>query len=148
ESRQRRYKSDGEHMKTLYCLFLMALLLPAAGALTAQDLRVTNLRCEYRSDPSGIADLTPLLSWQLESGRWNVLQRAYRILVADRPQLLLQNTGNIWDSKKIRSAASTGIEYGGQPLLATKTYHWKLMVWDNRGHASSWSRPASWQMGL
>src|SRR6185436_3363948 len=76
------------------------------------------------------------------------LQAAYRILVADDPSLLINETGNIWDSKKINSSSSIQIRYDGKPLQSAKKYYWKVMVWDNKGNVSSWSPVAMWQMGL
>src|SRR5690606_18723443 len=100
------------------------------GPLQAQELQVVNLRCEYKTDPKGIAASAPALSWELRSSRRNIMQQAYRVLVADSPEELEKNTGNIWDSEKIMSAASIQVKYAGKPLEAAKTYYWKLMVWD------------------
>ena len=47
------------------------------GALT-----VAGLRCEYRTDPLGIDEKRPRLSWRVESRRRAQKQTAYRILVA------------------------------------------------------------------
>lgn len=126
----------------MFCVGLQAQDFPAPG------LRVTDLRCEYRIAPIGIAEPAPALSWQLQSGKRNVTQTAYRILVADRQELLEKNTGNIWDSEKVMSAASIQVKYAGKPLEAARTYYWKLMVWDNQGQTSAWSTPTRWQMGL
>jgi hypothetical protein len=113
-----------------------------------QKLSVTNLRCGYTQNPLGVDISKPRLSWELQSNQKNVLQTAYRILVADDSLLLKTNTGNIWDSKKINSPASLQVQYNGKTLQSVKKYFWKLMVWDNKGNVSSWSSTAIWQMGL
>lgn len=125
---------------------LLGLLLPIS--VWAQSLATDNLKCEYKVNPLGIEVLSPKLSWQLQSSGLNVLQTAYRILVADNAVSLNNNIGNCWDTKKVNSSASIQVPYQGKPLQGAKTYYWKIMVWDNQNHTSGWSKPAQWQMGL
>jgi len=125
------------------CLFLFITV-----GITAQNFSVVNLRCEYQQNPVGVASAKPAFSWELVSTRQNVLQTAYRILVADDSSLLQHNTGNVWDSKKVYSAASIQVSYNGKPLQSGRKYYWKLMSWDNNGNTSEWSDMAYWQMGL
>ena len=61
---------------TLGFLFVVSTLL-------AQDsVAVGRLRCEYQVNPLGIGVSRPRLSWDLESGRRDVIQTAYRIQAA------------------------------------------------------------------
>ena len=115
--------------------------------LFGQQLQVVNLQCEYHSNPLGIENPRPQLSWQLNTSQRNVIQTGYWILVSDNPALLKRNEGNSWDSKKVTSDQSLQISYKGQKLLPGKDYYWKVMVWDNK-NSSAWSKPAKWQMGL
>ena len=132
-------------MKRLFChISFCILLIPCFS----QKLSVTNLRCESMQNPLGIDVTNPRLSWELRSNQRNVLQTAYRILVADDSLLLIKGIGNIWDSRKIGSAASIQVWYNGKVLRSVKKYFWKIMVWDNKGNTSAWSRTAIWQMGL
>ena len=124
----------------LVCVFSVPVI--------AQELGVTNLRCESRKDPIGVDALKPRLSWELRSTQQNVVQTAYRILVADDSTLLQKDIGNVWDSKKVKSAESIQVAYNGKPLQPVKKYFWKVMVWDNKGNVSAWANNASWQMGL
>ena len=64
---------------------------------------VSNIQCQYQQYPLGVEDASPRLGWQIKSSRRNVMQSAYRILVADDKALLHQGIGNIWDSKKVIS---------------------------------------------
>lgn len=132
-------------MKRLFSYVLFYLI---GVTCFAQKLAVTNLRCESRQDPIGVDILKPRFSWELQSIQQNVMQKAYRILVADDTSLLQKNTGNIWDSKKVSSSESIQIVYNGKLLQPAKKYFWKLMVWDNKGNISGWTTNASWQMGL
>ncbi|WP_419699487.1 family 78 glycoside hydrolase catalytic domain [Mucilaginibacter sp. NFX135] len=131
-------------MKRKICLLF--LLLPF-GAF-AQSPKVLNLQCEYKTNPLGIESLKPKLSWQMQSDAHNVMQRAYRVLVADDATQLTNDNADIWDSGKVPSSSSLQISCNSKPMQAAKTYYWKVMVWDNHGKASAWSSTASWQMGL
>ncbi|WP_183558997.1 family 78 glycoside hydrolase catalytic domain [Mucilaginibacter sp. SP1R1] len=125
--------------------YLLLVLLPLN--IFAQGLKIINLECEYKLNPQGIESASPKLSWQLQSAQHGVIQTAYRVLVADAPEKLASNQGNVWDSHKITSSASLQVAYRGLHLQATKTYYWKVMVWDNQQQAS-WSTIANWQMGI
>jgi alpha-L-rhamnosidase len=107
-----------------------------------------NLQCEYRANPPGVESVSPNISWQISSGKRNTMQTAYRVLVADNLHSIQNNRGTAWDSKKVLSAQSIQVIYNGVKLEPSKTYYWKVMIWDNKGDSSSWSEPAKWQMGL
>jgi hypothetical protein len=132
-------------MKRLLSYLLLSVFTIAGFA---QQLMVVNPRCEYKVNPVGIDFSRPKFSWELKSAQQNVLQTAYRILVADDPALLQKSTGNIWDSKKIISGASIQVVYNGKALQPARKYFWKVIVWDNKGNVSAWSDDANWQMGL
>ncbi|QNL52260.1 family 78 glycoside hydrolase catalytic domain [Olivibacter sp. SDN3] len=113
----------------------------------SDTLAVTNLRVDYKRYPKGLVTY-PKFSWELQSGERNTHQRAYRILVADHIDSLAIDKGNIWDSGKVASNASNQVLYEGRTLLPTKSYHWKVKVWDNHEKVSAWSESTHWQMGL
>ncbi len=125
---------------------LLFLILPVI--VFSQGLQLSSLQCENKTNPLGVESKTPLLSWQLQSGQRNIVQQAYRILVADDSLLLKKNIGNIWDSKKVQSTASINVPFNGALLQSAKTYYWKVKVWDNKNNTSSWAANAVWQMGL
>ena len=127
-------------------LYSVILLITLKGF--SQQLTVTNLRCEYRKNPSGVDNLNPHFSWELQSNERNVLQTGYQVLVADDSLLLTKNIGNVWDSKKIINGSSIQVGYKGKALQPAKKYFWKVMVWDNKKQVSGWSNMATWQMGL
>jgi len=132
-------------MKRLIChIGLWLLMIPCFS----QTLFVTNLRCVSTQNPLGVDLLNPGLSWELISDQQNVLQTAYRILVADDPLLLEKEIGNIWDSKKFNNSVSIQVSYAGKVLQSIKKYFWRVMIWDNKGNSSAWSDIATWQMGL
>ena len=115
-------------------------------SLQAQ-IKVSGTTCNYKTNPIGIGQQQPILSWKILSTRHNITQTACQILVADNLKDLQQDKGNIWDSKKIISSASVQRVYGGPQLISGKAYFWKVRVWDNQRN-TAWSEPASWSMGL
>ena len=124
------------------------LFLASPVYVSAQALQVNNLRCESKSNPMGVQQAAPPLSWQMASAQKGVLQTACRVLVADDLQDITNANGNVWDSGKINTDNSTLFVYAGKPLLPATNYYWKVMVWDNKGNASAWSETATWQTGL
>lgn len=131
-------------MKKIIAFILLALPIIAFS----QPLQIVSLRCENKTNPLGIESKSPLLSWELKSDGRNIIQKAYQILVSDDSLKLLKNIGNVWDSKPIMSNISINIPYAGISLEATKTYYWKVQVWDNKNNMSEWTQINSWQMGL
>jgi alpha-L-rhamnosidase len=142
-------------MKKLIGLFfttilVIALLQPAAafGAEGTGQMTAFDLHTEYSHNPIGIDNTKPRLSWLMESSERAQMQTAYQIIVASEESGLAANEGNIWDSGKVVSGDSNNIEYKGDALQSGKRYFWKVKVWDNNDHASAWSEPGWWEMGL
>ncbi len=90
----------------------------------------------------------PRLSWRLESDERNVRQSAYRILAASSEEALKAGRGDLWDSGKIRSGESFGIEYNGCELRSRERCWWNVQVWDEQGGAVTPSEMSGWEMGL
>jgi len=116
--------------------------------LFAQEIKVSHLSCEYRTNPLGIDAAQPHFGWQLISVKHNVMQTAYQVLVSRSLTALNQNQGEVWDSKKVTSGQSIQVKYKGEALLSAKKYYWKIKIWDNQGNESAWSEVAFFQMGL
>jgi alpha-L-rhamnosidase len=116
---------------------------PGGGRIAPVDLR-----CEYRRDPLGIDTARPRLSWAVESEGRGVVQSGYRILVARSPRALEAGRGDLWDSGKVLSSASLGLDYAGQPLRSGQRCYWRVRVWDGKGRPSAWSSTASWETAL
>ena len=125
-------------------LFIFLLL---SISLIGAEMKITNLRCEYKVNPVGVDITKPRLSWNLVSSERGVSQTAYRLEVASSIEKLMNNNSDIWDSQKIRSNESIHISYQGEPLESNKKYFWKVTVWDQDGNSHS-SDPAFWTTGL
>lgn len=124
------------------------------GAPTAPEraegrpVTIGDLRCEYLTDPIGIDELTPRLTWITEAKSRGWRQSAYQIVVASKEQLLAPGAADLWDSGQVHSGESVLIPYAGKPLRTREECVWKVRVWDDKGHPSSWSRSARWEIGL
>lgn len=114
----------------------------------ALRVRVLGLQVDYLDCPLGLESRRPRLSWQLESDARNVQQSAYRILVSSSEKALRAGQGDLWDSGKICSRKSIGIQYGGRPLASRERCWWSVQIWDERGEPSAPSAASWWEMGL
>jgi alpha-L-rhamnosidase len=111
-------------------------------------LRVNRLRCEHRHDPLGLDAVRPRLSWILESEERGQTQSAYQVLVAGSEEDLRAEENLLWDSGKVASNRSVGIEYEGEVLRSASRCLWKARVWDGMGNPSPYGGPAIFEMGL
>jgi alpha-L-rhamnosidase len=116
--------------------FAAAALAPAA------------LRCEYLTNPAGLDEPHPRLTWRVEAAERGQRQTAYQILVASDESALKQDHGDLWDSGKVTSDQTVNIVYEGKPLPSRQICYWKVRVFDKTGAPSDWSKPARWSMGL
>ena len=119
------------------------------GCQTGKDFGAPKiLRCEYRTNPLGIDDLKPRLSWYVNDLRRGAKQSAYQILVASSSDILNQDEGDFWDSGKIDSDQSIHVVYEGAPLKSGTRYFWKVRTWDMQDRPSPFSAISWWEMGL
>ena len=105
-------------------------------------MRVTNLRCEYTTDPLGIDIREPRFSWTLEHPERGQAQTAYQILVASRKDMLEAGRGDLWDSGKAASSQAAQIAYAGEALQSCTRYYWAVRVWDGDAQISAYSSTA------
>lgn len=108
---------------------------------------ITRLRCEYLTNPTGIDETQPRLSWLMETPRSGARQIAYRVLVSTSEDSLADGIADLWDSGKVESDRTTHIAYEGIPLQSRMSCHWQVAVWDETGECTT-SEPAQWSMGL
>src|SRR4051794_3251531 len=110
----------------------------------------TALRCEHMESPLQVHRAQPRLSWRVGAGdknARNVQQIAYRIVVASSAQLLEAKQGDLWDSARVDSDA-TLVHYAGKPLVSRQRAFWRVAAWDSTEAQLSWSRMATFEMGL
>lgn len=131
--------------------YLVCILLLTIGAFYSTvarafvDLKSTT--CELLVNPIGIDVLKPRFAWKISSDQRNVMQIAYRVLVASSMEKLQKNEADLWDSGKINSDQSTFVTYQGVQLKSRMRAWWKVQVFTTAGE-TSWSSANSFSMGL
>ena len=106
------------------------------------------LRCEFISQPLGIARHAPRLSWLLNDERAAELQTAYEIIAASSTAQLATGKGDLWGSGVVQSDQSNHIAYAGPALARGQTVWWAVRTFDSDGIASPFSEPAVFAAGL
>lgn len=121
---------------------------PSVADAASGGISVGELTADATTNPLGIDDPHPALGWKLRAAVNGERQSAYRVLVASSPARLSARSADVWDSGRVAKGDSTGIPYGGPALESSRTYYWKVQVWDARGRPSAWSPVGHWEMGL
>jgi|GEM_PF-67301 len=128
-----------------------AMMLWVACSAGAQGISPTNLQCESKSNPIGLSETSPRLSWQdvaTAAGARGQYQGAYQIQVASSSQMLANNQGDLWDTGQVATNQTSQIYYAGSALTTDQACYWHVRVWDGNGQPSAWSSPAFWSMGM
>lgn len=132
-------------------LLLIGSPVFALAAQPAVTIRPSALRCDARVQPLGVQTAIPSFSWipvAMHSGMRNLRQSGYQLLVASSPSSLARNDGNMWNSGRINGLSGLRHTYAGHLLTSHTMYWWKVRLWDQNDHASAWSTPQSFTMGL
>ena len=128
-------------------LSVVATLVFVSAALADVSAPV-GLRCEYLTDPLGIDNATPRLSWKIKNDTRGATQTAYQIMVAGSAESLASGVADLWDSGKVASNQSTWVAYAGKALTSHRRCWWKVRYWDTDDKPLAWSEPACWSMGI
>ena len=129
-------------------LAIFLVMVFALGLSAHAALEVSTLRCEYLTNPSGIDEPQPRLSWLVDSLERGATQSAWQVLVASSAAALGTDQGDLWDSGKVAGNATSQIVYGGTPLASRAACWWKVRSWNQDDQPSPWSAAASWTIGL
>jgi alpha-L-rhamnosidase len=118
--------------KWITIVFLLSVVSQVFAGFTLDNLKV-----DYENTPLGIDITNPHFSWQMKAtdNKRGYAQTAYQIVVTDADNQI------VWDTQKVNSDLSHGIEYTGKSLKPTTRYTWKVNVWDN---VKSMSTKSSW----
>ena len=121
-------------MKQIVFVFL---LLVAVVSSAFAGVVIENLKVNHQEKPLGTDISVPHFSWQMKAldAKRGYSQQAYQLVVTG------PNNQVVWDSKKVNSGLSNGIEYAGSLLKPTSRYTWKVTVWDN---ANATASSSSW----
>jgi alpha-L-rhamnosidase len=117
-----------------------AVVLLVATAHTAPNLGLARLETQGATEPLGISDPAPRLHWALVSPERGVLQSAFRVLVASKPELAREGKADVWDSREVASS-DPWLVYAGPALASRTRYYWSVRVRVGRGQVSDWAPP-------
>lgn len=132
-------------------IFVICLFICNPFAMKAQTSikpGITNLRTEYKTDPVGIDIQRPRLSWEITSGRRDVVQTSYQIRVAATTMELKSGDDLLWNPGKVNSDQSIHVPYDGPALNSGQRVYWQVRIRDDNDTPSGWSEIAYWEMGL
>lgn len=106
-------------------------------------MRISRPEVEDATCPLGLDEPRPRLSWVVSGGD----PVAYQVVVGSSP-----GAGDVWDSGRVDSDRTFGVEYGGPQLTPSTRYHWRVRGWttpaDGGDEPSDWSDPSWWETGL
>ncbi|CAN5629813.1 alpha-L-rhamnosidase [soil metagenome] len=107
----------------------------------SEPTTIRHLRCERLTDPLGMNEPAPRLSWCLSTDRKGAHQASYRVRVGRE-----EGSADLWDSGQIESGVPMA-NYGGTPLSPHEKAYWQVEVRDEKG-ATTQSATASWSKGV
>ena len=122
-------------------------LILACASLASAPSSPTILQAESASNPIGLDETAPRFSWQLPADIEGV-PSAYEIQVAASANGLKSGKDLTWSSGKTATSTLPYAVYSGPSLQARAAYAWRVRTSDEKGRASKWSEPASFEMGL
>lgn len=101
----------------------------------------SGLLCDLLSHPelSKITNPLPELSWIVNSNKTGDYQIAYKIMVASSPELLKNETPDMWNTGTVSSGQSIDIKYAGKMLSSNASYWWKVKTLNKLTGESAWS---------
>lgn len=105
------------------------------------------LTTEQLTEPLGLGEPRPRLSWKLRSARRGAAQSGYRITAALREADLDDPGRLIWDSGRRDSHDTLLVPWDGPVLQSATRYHWRVETWDENG-ATAGSERTWFETGL
>lgn len=105
------------------------------------------LSVEFIREPESvlIIDKNPEFAWELPM--MVKKQTSYQILVSSSKENLINDLGDVWDSKKVNSNQSIEVELKAPPLKNGATYYWKVKIWDTNSNESQYSKHQEFTVG-
>ena len=120
----------------------------SAGADGTDIPKITDLKCEYATDPIGLDIRSPQLSWRMESEGRGVLRVRPAGSSSPRPKTIWHGTKAYGTAERRKSSRSSGIRYEGPALQSRTEYFWKVKVQCSDGRQTGWSDAGKFETGL
>src|SRR4051812_46282700 len=104
-------------------------------------MQVRSLKTEYAVRPLGTDVDRPRFSWLVNSPQYGAIQTAYQVRVRS-------GEAEVWDSGKVSSSQTFGVEYDGPALTPRTRYDWTVRVWDGDDRETEWAADEWFETGL
>lgn len=88
-------------------------------------MKIYEMKTDLQIKPIGIDNSYPMFSWKMDSNERGAFQSAYQIIVSESESF----EDIVWNSGKISSDISVGIEYKGEGLKSETRYYWTVNIW-------------------
>ncbi|WP_162340527.1 glycoside hydrolase family 78 protein [Cyclobacterium salsum] len=131
-------------MKRRYSLLFIIISL-CFSCNPKQKFEVLSLKTSHIDRPLGLEE-RPVFGWQIQADA-GFKQRAYQLLLASQPDKLESGKADIWDSGKVSSSQSQGVNYPGEKPEDGQRVYWRVIVWDQTNEPVS-SEGTWFEMGL
>lgn len=120
-----------------YVLTLLAIITSGFNIAQGQELcKAEQLTCEYLTNPLGIDNPRPRLTWKIADARAGAKQTAYSIVVDTDSMNVVNGRGNNWSTGRINASDILAV-YAGKELQPFTKYYWKVNVWDKDGQETA-----------
>ncbi len=128
--------------------FLTLVIASIAFGAAGKPSAPVGLRVNGVSNPLAIDCGTARFTWMFKDDNRGESQTAFQILVASDPNRLVTGNADWWDSGKVVSDKSAGVEYAGKALPPATRCWWQVRTWDQTGKSSPYSAPSYFDTGL
>ena len=130
----------------LSATLLISATLPMGNTVSAvsadASFEIASMEVNALESPLGIDNLDDF-SWTMESNVIGAKQSAYQLLLAKDENF----EDVVWDSGKVASNESVGVDYAGAELTPETDYWWKVIVTNEAGQVAE-SDVAHFSTGL
>ncbi|MBD3351760.1 MAG: hypothetical protein GF364_09775 [Candidatus Lokiarchaeota archaeon] len=107
--------------------------------VTLNMIELYDLRCENLSNPIGIDEKIPRVSWKIKTDENNFIQKSYQIVYESVIGTDNDGWSNLWDSGKVDSAQNHLVEYKEPNPISMQRIRWRVRIWksdDNHDNPS------------
>jgi alpha-L-rhamnosidase len=124
------------------------IIIEPVKSVEPEMLMPTGLLTNGVENPMAIEPSVPSLTWEMNSLKRGDFQSAYQVVIASCATNITTNIGDIWDSGKVVSSKSAGVNPGIQTLDSGKRYFWKVKIWNREDQEGPYSEVAIFDTGL
>jgi len=114
----------------------------------AQNINLSGLTLNYKSNPIGIDTTSIRFGWKINSNVKQTMQKSYEIRVAHTENDVISGKNLIWNTGQVDSDQSAHVVYRGPRLMAKQRYFWQVKVTDKNKNTSAWSAVQFFETGM